>query len=144
MSLMLVLAMILGYQMKAYAWQEVREQNEAAVKAAEQYNAEIRAQKNRLAQQAAEQIYEDGTYQGSAQGFGGTVTVSVTLVADTITDVTIADASKEDAVYLSMAEKVIDSILSAQTPDVDSVTGATFSSNGIKDAVRAALKEAEK
>ena len=45
--------------------------------------------------------------------------------------------------YLSQAESVIDSILSAQSTDVDTVSGATFSSTGILNAVDDALGKAE-
>ena len=49
----------------------------------------------------------------------------------------------EDSAYLSQAESVIDSILSAQSTDVDTVSGATFSSTGILNAVDDALGKAE-
>ena len=62
--------------------------------------------------------------------------------ADTAGDDKTTDTS-EDSAYLSQAESVIDSILSAQSTDVDTVSGATFSSTGILNAVDAALGKAE-
>ena len=90
-----------------------------------------------------ENAYKDGTYTGSGQGFGGTIEVQVTLENDSITDVQVTSASGEDSAYLSQAEGVINSIISAQSTDVDTVSGATFSSTGIINAVNDALGKAE-
>ena len=62
----------------------------------------------------------------------------------TITDISIVSAEKEDGAYLSMAEDIIPTIIDAQSADVDTISGATFSSTGIKNAVAQALKEAAK
>lgn len=86
--------------------------------------------------------YKDGTYTGSAQGFGGTIGVSVTVSGGKITAVNITSASGETASYLSSAKGVISRILSKQSPNVDTVSGATYSSNGIINAVKNALSKA--
>ena len=88
-------------------------------------------------------FYKDGTYTGSAQGFGGAIEVQVTLKDDEITDIQVTGASGEDSAYLSQAQSVISSIISAQSTDVDTVSGATFSSTGIINAVVDALGKAE-
>ena len=41
-----------------------------------------------------------------------------------------------------MAEEIIPAIIEAQSADVDTISGATFSSTGIKDAVAQALEKA--
>ena len=87
--------------------------------------------------------YADGTYTGEAQGYGGTVSVAVTIQDGTITDVAIVSAKQEDTAYFDAAKGVIDEILEAQTTEVDTVSGATFSSNGILHAVADALGKAE-
>lgn len=87
--------------------------------------------------------YADGTYNGEAQGYGGTVSVAVTIQEGTITDVAIVSAKQEDAAYFDAAKGVIDEILEAQTTEVDTVSGATFSSNGVLHAVADALGKAE-
>ena len=56
----------------------------------------------------------------------------------------IVSAEKEDGAYLSMAEDIIPTIIDAQSADVDTISGATFSSTGIKNAVAQALEEAAK
>lgn len=88
-------------------------------------------------------VYKDGTYTGEADGYGGTIQVEVTLASDEITSINVVSAPGEDSAYLSQAESVIDSILSAQSTDVDTVSGATFSSTGILNAVDDALGKAE-
>ena len=92
---------------------------------------------------SGEGVYKDGTYTGEAQGFGGTIQVQVTLSGDEITDIQVTSAPGEDAAYLSQGEGVISSIISAQSTDVDTVSGATFSSTGIINAVVDALGKAE-
>ena len=88
--------------------------------------------------------YQDGTYTGSAQGFGGYITVSVTISEGKITDISIVSAAGETASYLASARNVISAILSAQSPNVDTVSGATYSSTGIINAVKSALSQAAK
>jgi uncharacterized protein with FMN-binding domain len=88
--------------------------------------------------------YADGTWEGEGTGFGGTIRVRVTIEEEQITEVSILSADKEDNAYLTTAEKILDSVLEAQSANVDSISGATFSSEGIKEAVAAALKEAGK
>ena len=91
----------------------------------------------------SENVYKDGAYTGSAQGFGGAITVQVTLANDEITDIQVTSAPGEDSAYLSQGEGVISSIISAQSTDVGTVSGATFSSTGIINAVVDALGKAE-
>ena len=86
--------------------------------------------------------YVDGTYTGSGTGFGGTVTVQVTVSGHKITGINILDASSETPAYFANAKGVINKILSGQTPNVDAVSGATYSSNGIIQAVQNALSQA--
>ena len=86
--------------------------------------------------------YKDGTYQGSGTGFGGTVTVQVTVSGGKITAIDIVDASGETPSYFSSAIGVIGKMLAGQTPNVDAVSGATYSSNGIIQAVQNALSKA--
>ena len=88
--------------------------------------------------------YLDGTYTGSAQGFGGYITVSVTIAEGKITDISIVSAPGETPSYLASARSVISAMLSAQSPNVDAVSGATYSSTGIINAVKSALSQAAK
>lgn len=89
-----------------------------------------------------ENVLADGVYQGSAQGRNGPITVEVTVEGGVIADIEVISQS-ETPRYYEQAEAVISSILSAGSPDVDAVTGATISSEAIKAAVAAALGQAE-
>ena len=70
--------------------------------------------------------------------------VKVTVKGDKIKSIDIVNASGEDASYLTSAKSVIGEMLQNQTTDVDTVSGATFSSSGIINAVIAALEKAER
>ncbi|MBQ8063331.1 MAG: FMN-binding protein [Clostridia bacterium] len=87
-------------------------------------------------------LYKDGTYEGEAQGYGGPVRVSVVVSGGNITSVAVLSHSGEDEAYYSMAEKIIPNVISSQSTAVDTASGATFSSNGILNAVDKALEGA--
>lgn len=88
--------------------------------------------------------YEDGTYTGEAQGFGGPVSMEVVVKDGKIAEINVLSAEKEDGAYFTMAEDIIPAMIEAQSADVDTISGATFSSTGIKDAVAIALEKAAK
>lgn len=88
--------------------------------------------------------YKDGTYTGEADGFGGTIQVEVKIEKNKIAEINVVSAEKEDGAYLSMAKDIIPKIIDAQSADVDTVSGATFSSTGIKNASEQALEKAVK
>lgn len=88
--------------------------------------------------------YKDGTYQGSGNGFRGETQVSVTVTGGKITAVN-ADSYSDDQRFFDQAySQVSQEIISSQSADVDAVSGATFSSRGIMQAVANALKSAVK
>lgn len=80
----------------------------------------------------------DGIYKGTGTGYAGEVTVAVTIKDKQITAIDILSSS-DDAAFFNRAKAVIDRIIAGQTLDVDVVSGATFSSNGIISAVKNAL-----
>ena len=82
----------------------------------------------------------DGVFTGTAQGYGGPVTTQVTVKDGYIDEVRVADAPNEDGPYLEQAMKLIDDMLVKQTPNVDTVSGATFSSAGIINGAVQALE----
>lgn len=86
--------------------------------------------------------YKDGTYTGAAQGFGGMINVSVTIQDGKIADLRVTSAPGETEPYFSRAKAVVSRVLSAGTPNVDAVSGATFSSAGILNAAKQALNKA--
>ena len=89
----------------------------------------------------APSTYLDGIYTAEAMGFEGQITVQVTVAEDKITDITLLSAEDEEE-YLSRAKQVIPAILEGQSPNVDAISGATYSSTGILNAVKLALAKA--
>ena len=114
-----------GYQAPVYAAQEVSEKakddsGENGKKAAGSFDL------------------EDGVYRGTGTGFAGDITVSVTVKEKQIISIDIISSSDDEA-FFTRAKTVIDKIIEGQTLDVDTVSGATYSSRGIISAVKNAL-----
>lgn len=89
--------------------------------------------------------YKDGTYEGSGTGFnGGTTKVSVIVKSGKITQVNTISNEDTPNFYERASSTVINEIISNQSADVDAVSGATYSSQGIMEAVKNALSTAKK
>ncbi|MCI8813715.1 MAG: FMN-binding protein [Lachnospiraceae bacterium] len=116
----------------------------AQVEAMETYIQNSQEAESQKEDEQEDGLYADGEWEGQAQGFGGEISLRVKVEKGEITDISIVSAEKEDEAYLSMAETMIPAMMKAQSADVDTVTGATFSSTGIRDAVAQALKKAVK
>ena len=84
---------------------------------------------------------KDGTYEGSADGYEGTITVSVTVSGGQVTDITVVSES-DSPQFFNQAKTLLDTIISGQTLEVDAVSGATFSSAGLINATADALQQA--
>lgn len=92
--------------------------------------------------QAASQ-YKDGTYQGSGTGYrGGTTTVSVTVKNGKITTVQTVSTGDDQPFFERAYATVTGEIINHQSTQVDAVSGATYSSKGIMEAVANALSKA--
>ena len=134
-NMLLILAFIAVYQSVALGRAE---QEAQALEEAQAYAAEQRETAG------IESIYNDGVYSGSAQGYGGTISVEVTIENDVITDIKAVSHGGEDAAYWDMAKDMIPAMIQAQSPNVDSVSGATMTSVGLHNAVTVALQSALK
>ena len=84
---------------------------------------------------------KDGVYEASSNGYGGRLSVRVTVKNGKLTDIDVI-SNNETPSYFNRASSVIDRILSTGSVNVDSVAGATISSNAIKQAVSKALAQA--
>ena len=91
---------------------------------------------------AAEGIPQDGTFSAEAQGFGGPVSVTVTVEGGEITAVAIEGSGETPALGGVAVDTMDDAILAAQTPNVDGVAGATVTSTAIRAAASEALTAA--
>ena len=136
MSVVVIVGLILGYNSVL----EVRAKDEEIAK----LNAKIENTESLEDEDSKNGSYKDGTYTGEADGFGGTVAVEVTVKDGKIEAVEVTSAEKEDSAYLAMAEDIIPKIIEAQSAEVDTISGATFSSTGIKNAAEQALEQAVK
>ena len=83
--------------------------------------------------------YIDGTYEGSAQGYRGEIKVRVRVSGGQIASIDVESYSDDEQFFSRAKSTVINEILSAQSTDVSTVSGATFSSRGIIQAVANAL-----
>ena len=86
--------------------------------------------------------YKDGTYYGSGTGFGGKLKVEVVIQDGKIVSVTLVENEGDDHPYIDNASALLQSIVAAQSTNVDAVSGATYSSAGLIEAVRNALAQA--
>ena len=84
--------------------------------------------------------YMDGVYTGSGNGFRGVISAQVTVEGGRITDVTILSSSDDRDFFQRAQNGVIPAILHAQSVNVSAVSGATYSSRGILEAVADALQ----
>lgn len=89
-----------------------------------------------------ESLYTPGTYTGEANGYGGKVSVTITVDASSITDVTIEGADETPTIGGAALEELAGQAKDAQGWEIDGVTGATMTSNAVKNALQNALNQA--
>lgn len=87
-------------------------------------------------------LYKDGTFNGTGNGIGGEVLVSVTIVKGKIESVTVKSHSETPGLSDPAIKNIPAKIVETQSTDVDNIAGATITSDAIKDAVNKALKVA--
>ena len=87
--------------------------------------------------------YPDGVYKGSGEGYRGETHLQLTLKNGTITKIEVLD-TEDDAAFFKRAEALIATVIGQQSTEVDAVSGATFSSEGILEAIDDALNAAQK
>lgn len=144
-SLLIIVVALGQYQNIALARAAEAEARELQIEEVEAYNASVLAQMSAESEAAEDNsLYVDGTYEGSGTGFGGEINVSVTIAEGKLTAIDVLNADGEDPAYYDQAVAVIDEMLKAQSSEVDTVSGATFSSTGLIEATEDALGKAEK
>ncbi|RBP46924.1 FMN-binding protein [Garciella nitratireducens] len=84
---------------------------------------------------------EDITLEGSAQGYGGEVTVTVVKNGDDIVSVEAVGENETEGVGSKAIEQLPKKIEEADSPDVDVISGATITSNAIIEAAKDALSK---
>lgn len=148
-NLLAVAAILLVYQSQAYAREQIalaQEEQQKAVKMQDACKEAMDKMENMQAMGTEEETksaygLSDGVYTGTGTGFGGSLTVEVTIENGKIQDISITDTQDDDS-YLDKASVLLEQIVDAQgTEGVDAVSGATYSSEGILGAVGDALGE---
>ncbi|KNF08346.1 FMN-binding domain-containing protein [Gottschalkia purinilytica] len=89
---------------------------------------------------SSEKSYKDGEYTGEAKGFKSTIKVKVNVKDSKISDVKVISHDDTPSYANKPVEEIPKLIVDKQSTNVDVVSGATITSNGIKDAVNNALK----
>lgn len=139
-NLLLILAVLGRYQQVAVVRAAAAAERQQEIREVEAYNASL--QKAAQEAEEAEAGIQDGTFEGSAFGFGDLITVSVTIKDGRITDIAVLDASGEDRPYYNQSLPLLDEMINKQSTEVDTVSGATLTSEGLIGAVADALRKA--
>jgi RnfABCDGE-type electron transport complex G subunit len=84
----------------------------------------------------------DGTYQGSAPGLGGELTVEVEVSGGVIISIEVIEHNETPTYFIEAYPLIPEQIIAEQHFDVDTQTGATISAVAIIEAVQNALREA--
>lgn len=142
-NLLLILALLCQYQQVATARAATVAERQSEIAEVEAYNTSVL---QAMQQEEEEEVggLRDGTYEGSGLGFGDTITVSVTIKDGKMTDISVLHADGEDRPYYNQALTMLDEMLSTQSAEVDTVSGATLTAEGLRDAVADALGKAVK
>jgi uncharacterized protein with FMN-binding domain len=146
-----LLSLLTNYLVKAYQDQKQQEANDkitANAKSKQPVNTQPTTQtptENTPAEStpvaSVNKIYKDGTYSGQAAGYRGeTIEVSVTVKEDKITDVTLVQSDDRGSRYIASLQSTM---IEQQTTQIPNISGATFSSTGIKNATQNALNQAK-
>ena len=87
------------------------------------------------------QTYQDGIYTGEGQGYRGSIDVTVEVENGEIVKIQLDDYL-DDRQYMGQVEKqLLPAIIQMQSTEIDTVSGATFSSKGVLDAVKNAMNQ---
>ena len=135
LSLILAVLLVFGCALPAYAVDAGEESDSDAALPVEEL----------LPPEAVRAVYQDGVYEGTGTGYGGDITLRVTISDGAVTRIETV-SQQETPRYWQNAQALFSSlegVRSAEEVDqIDGVSGATRSSNGIKAAVKDALSKA--
>ena len=139
-NLLLILGVLWQYQQVALVRAAAVSQRKQEIAEVEAYNASVLQAQSAAEAEQSQSGYRDGTYEGSAYGFGDVIRVSVTIQNGKMTY--IADQNGEDKPYYKQALPLLDEMLAVQSAEVDTVSGATLTAEGLIGAVEDALGKA--
>ena len=88
---------------------------------------------------SASAVFTPGTYEGTGTGYSGEIKVSVTVDETSITGIEVVEQTETESVGGAALPTLVDRVLSAQSANIDVVSGATYTSDGFLTAVREAI-----
>ena len=121
------------------------EQVETTTEAEDKTNEEVDqkdTEENKEEKSEADSSLKDGTYKASANGYDRELNLEVTIADGKISDIELLENHETDAVINRAFPIIKERIIEANSPDVDSVSAATFSTTAVKEATLTALEEA--
>ena len=113
-NLLLILGVLWQYQQVALVRAAAVSQRKQEIAEVEAYNASVLQAQSAAQAEQTQSGYRDGTYEGSAFGFGDVIRVSVTIQNGKMTDIAVLDASGEDKPYYKQALPLLDEICDIQ------------------------------
>lgn len=112
-------------------------------KRGEHHKGEVSLDENVESVDVSNGEYKDGTYEGISPGYASGLKVQVKIESGKITSVDVVSHNETPGFYEKAFEKVPVEIVQKQSTDVDTASGATYSSRGIINAVNNALSDAK-
>ncbi len=88
-------------------------------------------------------VYNDGTYESIANGYGGDFQIETTIKDDKIKDIVVKENNETPSIGGVAIEQMIEKMKEKNTYDVDSISGATKTSQGLRAAVKGTLEQAK-
>lgn len=92
---------------------------------------------------SGEGLFTAGTYEASAEGYGGTLTIETTFTESEIEKVEVVESSETVGIGDSAIESLTDQAIENQTLALDAVSGATLSSEAFIEALEDTVKQAD-
>ncbi len=86
--------------------------------------------------------YTEGTYTGTGNGYNGPINLKVTFAKDGITDIDYSDNKETNHIGTPAFDYLVKDAIEANGSGIDVVSGATFTSNGFKNALADAAQQA--
>jgi uncharacterized protein with FMN-binding domain len=88
-------------------------------------------------------IYKAGSYEGNAEGHIGPMKVQIVTDQYEIKEIKILEQQETPVIADIVYEKIPDRIIKANSPEVEVVAGATYTSNGLIKAIKDGLNKAK-
>ena len=92
---------------------------------------------------SGEGLVTAGTYEASAEGYGGTLTIETTFTESEIEKIEVVESSETVGIGDSAIESLTDQAIENQTLALDAVSGATLSSEAFIEALEDTVKQAD-